>query len=43
MLGLGMGVMINRESGGDWYLIVRGEIVGFMKEEEVGKDLGRMF
>jgi hypothetical protein len=25
-------VMINRDSWGHWYLIVRGEILGFMKD-----------
>ena len=29
---LGGGVMIKRDSWGRWYLIVRGEILGFMKD-----------
>ncbi|CAL6280670.1 unnamed protein product [Bathycoccus prasinos] len=33
LVGLGMGVMIKRNSWGHSYFIVRGEILGFMKDE----------
>ena len=36
-------VMINRDSWGHSYLIVRGEILGFMKDELMRKHLPRMF
>lgn len=36
-------VMIKRDSWGHSYLIVRGEILGFMKDELVRKHLPRMF
>ena len=36
-------VMIERDSWGHSYLIVRGEILGFMKDEQVRKHLPRMF
>ena len=36
-------VMIKRDSWGQSYLIVRGEILGFMKDEQVRKHLPRMF
>ncbi len=36
-------VMINRDSWGHSYLIVRGEILGFMKDELLRKHLPRMF
>ena len=36
-------VMINRDSWGYSYLIVRGEILGFMKDELRRKHLPRMF
>ena len=36
-------VMINRDSWGYSYLIVRGEILGFIKDEQVRKHLPRMF
>ena len=35
--------MINRDSWGYSYLIVRGEILGFMKDEPMRKHLPRMF
>jgi len=35
--------MINRDSWGYSYLIVRGEILGFMKDELMRKHLPRMF
>ena len=35
--------MINRDSWGHSYLIVRGEILGFMKDEQLQKHLPRMF
>ena len=31
-IGFRTEVMINRDSWGHWYLIVRGEILGFMKD-----------
>jgi hypothetical protein len=37
------GVMINRDSWGHSYLIVRGEILGFIKDELMRKHLPRMF
>ena len=36
-------VMINRDSWGYSYLIVRGEILGFIKDEQLRKHLPRMF
>ncbi|KAL0744959.1 hypothetical protein Bca101_100904 [Brassica carinata] len=39
----GIGVMINRDSRGHSYFIVRGEILGFMKDEQLRKHLPRMF
>ena len=39
----GTEVMIERDSWGHSYLIVRGEILGFMKDEQVRKHLPRMF
>ena len=36
-------VMIKRDSWGHSYLIVGGEILGFMKDELVQKHLPRMF
>ena len=36
-------VMIKRDSWGHLYLIVRGEILGFMKDEQLQKHLPRMF
>ena len=35
--------MINRDSWGHSHLIVRGEILGFVKDELVRKNLPRMF
>ena len=43
MLAFGTGVMINRDSRGHSYFIVRGEILGFMKDEQLRKHLPRMF
>lgn len=43
MLAFGIGVMINRDSRGHSYFIVRGEILGFMKDEQLRKHLPRMF
>ena len=42
-VGLYTEVMINRDSWGYSYLIVRGEILGFMKDEQLRKHLPRMF
>ena len=42
-IGLHIKVMINRDSWGYSYLIVRGEILGFMKDELLRKHLPRMF
>ena len=36
-------VMINRDSWGYSYLTVRGEILGFVKDEQLRKHLPRMF
>ncbi len=36
-------VMINRDSWGYSYLIVGGEILGFIKDEQLRKHLPRMF
>ncbi len=36
-------VMINRDSWGHLYLIVRGEILGFIKDKLMRKHLPRMF
>ena len=35
--------MINRDGRGHQYSIVRGEILGFMKDEQLQKHLPRMF
>jgi hypothetical protein len=35
--------MINRDSWGHWYLAVRGEILGFVKDQLMRKHLPRMF
>ena len=43
MLAFGTGVMIKRDSRGHSYFIVRGEILGFMKDEQLRKHLPRMF
>ena len=43
MLVSGAGVMIDRDSWGHSYFIVRGEILGFMKDGLVRKRLPRMF
>ena len=43
LVGLHREVMINRYSWGYSYLIVRGEILGFMKDELLRKHLPRMF
>jgi len=40
---IGNGVMIDRDSWGHRYLIVRGEILGFMKDRLPRKHLPRMF
>ena len=37
LVGLGMGVMIKRNSWGHSYFIVRGEILGFMEDELLRK------
>ncbi len=37
------GVMVNRDSWGHSYLTVRGEILGFVKDELLRKHLPRMF
>ena len=42
-VGLQTKVMINRDSWGYSYSIVRGEILGFMKDELLRKHLPRMF
>ena len=42
-VGLGTGVMIKMNSLGHSYFIVRGEILGFMKDELLRKHLPRMF
>ena len=36
-------VMIKRDSWGHSYLIVRGEFLGFMEDEQLRKNLPRMF
>ncbi|KAF1855658.1 hypothetical protein Lal_00046548 [Lupinus albus] len=41
VLAFGIGVMINRDSRGHSYFIVRGEILGFMKDEQLRKHLPR--
>ena len=43
MLAFGIGVMINRDSLGYSYFLVRGEILGFMNGEKLQKHLPRMF
>ena len=43
MLAFGIGVMINRDSRGHSYFIVRGEILGFMEDKLMRKHLPRMF
>ncbi len=42
-VGLRYGVMINRDSWGYSYYVVRGEILGFPKDELLRKHLPRMF
>ena len=42
-VGLREEVMINRDSWGYSYLLVRGEILGFKKDELLRKHLPRMF
>ena len=42
-VGLHTKVMINRDSWGYSYSIVRGEILGFMEDELLRKHLPRMF
>ena len=42
-VGLHAKVMINRDSWGYSYLIVRGEILGFTEDELLRKHLPRMF
>ena len=42
-VGLRFGVMINRDSWGYSYSIVRGEILGFLEDELLRKHLPRMF
>ena len=42
-VGLRTGVMINRDSCGYSYCIVRGEILGFLQDELMRKHLPRMF
>jgi len=36
-------VMIERDSRGHWYLTVRGEMLGFVKDQLQRKHLSRMF
>ena len=43
VLAFGIRVMINRDSRGHSYFIVKGEILGFMKDEQLRKHLPRMF
>ncbi|KAK8660401.1 hypothetical protein V6N13_051327 [Hibiscus sabdariffa] len=43
VLAFRIGVMINRDSRGHSYFIVKGEILGFMKDEQLQKHLPRMF
>ena len=42
-VGLGVRLMIKRNSWGHSYFIVRGEILGLMKDERMRKHLPRMF
>ncbi len=42
-VGLRAGKMINRDSWGYSYSIVRGEILGFLEDELLRKHLPRMF
>ncbi len=42
-VGLPTEVMINRDSWGYSYSIVRGEILGFLEDERLRKHLPRMF
>ena len=42
-VGCGTGVMINRDSWGRSYFVVRGEILGFTNDELVRKHSARMF
>ena len=42
-VGYGTGVMINRDSWGRSYFVVRGEILGFTNDELVLKHSARMF
>ena len=43
LTSVGSSVMIKRDSWGHSYFIVRGEILGFMKDELLRKHLPRMF
>ncbi|WZZ36185.1 hypothetical protein YC2023_019586 [Brassica napus] len=43
VLAFGIVVMINRDSQGHSYFIVRGETLGFMKGEQLRNHLPRMF
>ncbi|MEO0014922.1 MAG: hypothetical protein RLZZ535_3311 [Cyanobacteriota bacterium] len=43
LIGILDAVMINRNSWGHSYLVVRGEILGFTKDELMRKHLTRMF
>ena len=43
LLVSGAEVMISRDSWGHSYLVVRGEILGFTKDELLRKHLPRMF
>ena len=43
MLAFEIGVMINRDNQGHSYFIVRGEILGFMKDKQLQKHFPRMF
>ncbi|WZY93810.1 hypothetical protein YC2023_066139 [Brassica napus] len=43
LLTFGIGVMINRDSREHSYFIVKGEILGFMKDKQLRKHLSKMF
>ena len=43
LLVAGIGVRVNRDSWGHSYLTVRGEILGFVKDEQMRKHLPKMF
>ena len=43
LLVFGTAVMVERDSWGHSYSVVRGEILGFMEDERVRKHLPRMF